>query len=369
LRVRAYAAYLLTRQMDVTTPILASIRESLEKRYPQQWQSDPAAGYLAAAYLLQKQEGLASELIDKQVARLIRHPDQAPDRRYYYVDPLVEDAQALYLVSRHFPARAKALPPEAMAALVKPLAQNRFNTLSGAYLILAFDAYANAVGSEALGKLSITEFDARGGKKALTLPNNLMPRVPFTPGSVKLQFANDAGMVSYYAVTETGFDKEVPKTEVRAGMEVLREFVDSAGKPVTAITVGDEVTVRLRFRAVGRPLVSNVALVDLMPGGFEPVLETPPEPGAEPAGAAAALPGLAGGRSTWQIHYADVREDRVIFYGNVSQDFSELSYRIKATNSGRFVVPPAYAESMYERGVQARSAGGQSITVQAPGTK
>ncbi len=158
-------------------------------------------------------------------------------------------------------------------------------------------------------------------------------------------------------------------------MEVLREFVDSAGKPVTSIMVGDEVTVRLKFRAVGRAFVGNVALIDLMPGGFEPVLETAaapvPEGEAPPPAAAAAstLPGLAGSRTTWQIHYADVREDRVVFYGHVSADFSELSYRIKATNSGRFVVPPAYAESMYERGVQARSAGGQTITVETPGKK
>jgi uncharacterized protein YfaS (alpha-2-macroglobulin family) len=380
LRVRAYAAYLLTRQMTVTTPILASIRESLDKLYPKQWQSDPAAAYLASAYQLQKQERQASDLMDRQVARLVRRPAQevAKDTRVYYFDPLVEDAQALYLLSRHFPARAKALPPEVMANLVKPLANGNYNTLSGAYLILAFDAYANAVGAEAMGKLAITEVDAKGGKKALALPNNLVPRVPFTPGSAKLQFANDSGVVSYYSVTETGFDKEVPKAEVRAGMEVLREFVDSAGKPVTSVVVGDEVTVRLKFRAVGRAFVSNVALIDLMPGGFEPVLESaaapapdaPPAEAVEPApNAVSGLPGLAGGRSTWQIHYADVREDRVIFYGHVNADFSELSYRMKATNSGRFVVPPAYAESMYERGVQARSAGGQTITVETPGKK
>ena len=78
---------------------------------------------------------------------------------------------------------------------------------------------------------------------------------------------------------------------------------------------------------------------------------------------------MAGAKSNWNITYADVREDRVVFYGTVSKDFSEITYRIKATNSGRFTVPPAYAESMYERNVQARSAAGQSLTVDAPGKK
>jgi uncharacterized protein YfaS (alpha-2-macroglobulin family) len=379
LRVRAYAAYLLTREMTVITPVLASIRESLDRLYPKQWQSDPAAAYLASAYQLQKQDRMASDLIDQQVTRLVRRPARtaARDTDLYYVDPLVEDAQALYLLARHFPARAKVLPPEVMANLVKSLAENRYNTLSGAYLILAFDAYANAIGPDAAGKLAITEVDAKGGKKALVLPNNLVPRVPFNPGTNKLLFGNDSGVVSYYSVTETGFDREVPKAEVRDGLEVLREFVDSAGKPLASVTVGDEVTVRLKFRAVGRSFVPNVVLVDLMPGGFEPVLEpaAPPSPDETAPAAPAvdskshALPGLAGGRSTWQIHYADVREDRVVFYGNVGADFSELSYRIKATNSGRFVVPPAYAESMYQRGIQARSAGGNTIVVAAPGTK
>ena len=40
-------------------------------------------------------------------------------------------------------------------------------------------------------------------------------------------------------------------------------------------------------------------------------------------------------------------------------------YRIKATNTGTFTVPPAYGEGMYDRGFNARSAAG-GITVTAP---
>ena len=381
LRVRAYAAYLLTRQMNVSTPMIASIRESLDKRFPKVWQDDPAAAYLAAAYLLQKQDKLASELADRQVAHLVKRPTGTrADSELYYVDPLAEDAQTLYILARHFPARAKALPPEAMTSLVKALAENRYNTLSAAWLTLAFDAYAGAVGEQAAGKLGIVEVDAKGAKKALALPANLMPRVPFTAGSSKLLFSNDSGVPAYFAVTETGYDRAPPAAELREGMEVVREFVDAAGKAVTKVTVGDEVTVRLKFRAVGRS-VYNVALVDLMPGGFEPVLETAappaPEEGAEPqegdkapaqnADGSHPLPGLAGSRTTWAVQYADVREDRVVFYGSVTGEAREVTYKVKATNSGRFLVPPAYAESLYDRGQRARSTGGQFITVEAPG--
>jgi uncharacterized protein YfaS (alpha-2-macroglobulin family) len=43
----------------------------------------------------------------------------------------------------------------------------------------------------------------------------------------------------------------------------------------------------------------------------------------------------------------------------------EIVYRIKATNVGAFVVPPAYGEAMYDRSVVARSVAGK-LTVVRP---
>ena len=67
--------------------------------------------------------------------------------------------------------------------------------------------------------------------------------------------------------------------------------------------------------------------------------------------------------STWQPEYADIREDRVVIYGTATPDVREFVYRIKASNAGKFIVPPAYGESMYDRSVQARSPGGSVLTV------
>ena len=68
--------------------------------------------------------------------------------------------------------------------------------------------------------------------------------------------------------------------------------------------------------------------------------------------------------STWKPEYADVREDRVVVYGTASTDVQEFIYRIKATNAGKFVIPPALIESLYDRGVQARAPGGGAMTVE-----
>jgi len=91
-----------------------------------------------------------------------------------------------------------------------------------------------------------------------------------------------------------------------------------------------------------------------LPGGFDPVLQ---QPGAN-GGASLRQPG-----SSWDPTYTDIREDRVLIYGTATPDVKEFVYRIKASASGKFIVPPAFAESMYDRRIQARAPGGQVLTV------
>ncbi|VTR39771.1 Uncharacterised protein [Serratia fonticola] len=72
---------------------------------------------------------------------------------------------------------------------------------------------------------------------------------------------------------------------------------------------------------------------------------------------------LAASGSTWAPDYSDIREDRVIIYGSASTDVQEFVYQIKATNTGSFVIPPAYGEAMYDREVQAMSASSGKLVV------
>ena len=248
--------------------------------------------------------------------------------------------------------------------MVKSIQDGRFNTHSAAYVVLALDAYATQIEAKIAGKMSISEIGKDGKATALTLPANLIPRVPFSSNAAKLKFGNDANLTTYFAVSETGFDKAPPMSELKAGMEIIRDYVDAEGKPVTSVKVGQELTVRLKFRTIGRDLVPNVALVDLLPGGFEPVLNPIDAPSVEPAkkGTFVNRLGNVGG---WNVEYADVREERVVLYGSVNAKVSEYRYRIRATNVGTFVVPPAYGESMYERDVQARSLPGKIVVERA----
>jgi len=128
----------------------------------------------------------------------------------------------------------------------------------------------------------------------------------------------------------------------------------------------------LKIRATAADSVGNIAIVDLLPGGFEPVLQPPKLPednGEDTSGQAPAAPQwqspIGTSASTWQPEYADVRDDRVVIYGSATRDVQQFVYRIRATNAGKFIVPPAYGESMYDRTVQARALGG-SIEVKKP---
>jgi len=355
-RNRAYAIYLLTRNGAVTTPLLAGLRETLDAKFGATWKTDATASFMASTYQLLKQEKPANELLGPMVKQL--EVGGATYRYANYSDPTIRDAQLLYLLARHFPARLKSLEPTTFARFVTPIANGAYNTLSSSWAILAIDAMARNLGGDALGKLSVTQFDAKGKSSDIKLPANLLPRVAFDAGTAKLKLANDGPLTTWYAVTQTGFDRTPPTTELKAGLEVLREYVGADGKPITSVKIGDEVTVKLSLRGMamngkgsGEAYVGNVALTDLLPGGFEPVQSR------DANGAASTVTG--GG-----LEFADVREDRVVLYASATDQVQTWSYRIRATNLGEFTVPPAWAQSMYERERQARSPAGK-VTVNA----
>ncbi len=58
----------------------------------------------------------------------------------------------------------------------------------------------------------------------------------------------------------------------------------------------------------------------------------------------------------WYADYRDVREDRVVIYGTFNDRITEIRYRVKLTSAGSFVVPSAFAGSMYDRTIEARTA-------------
>lgn len=354
IRQRAYAVYLLTRQGNVTTNQLASVQKRLQDAYPKEWKNDLAAAWLAAAYQLMKQDREAGQLIAPLQRTLERDRDNAPFVYSYYDDPLIRDTTVLYLLAKHFPDRARTLSPRVFENIARPLENNEFNTLSAAMTMLAFDVYAQGHAA-ALDNLKIEEVRAGGRTTAISaVQGNLLQAGSWSSAATALRLDNASDQRAWAVLDQAGYDRDVSASAIRNGLEIVRDYTDIKGKPLGAIAPGEEIDVHLKIRATGDKGVGDVAIVDLLPGGFDPVMQQPGTKG----GASVRAPG-----SSWDPVYTDIREDRVLVYGTATSDVKEFIYRIKASASGKFVVPPAYAESMYDRRVQARAPGGDVLTV------
>jgi uncharacterized protein YfaS (alpha-2-macroglobulin family) len=362
-RLRAYAVYLLVRQGIKPDAALSNVEQELTRRYPQTWTTDLAAAYLASTYRLMQRNADADRIV-KNVPWWSQKRDFG-DEIYY--DPVVHDAQLLYLLAKHFPNRLGGTPPAALEAISAAMSGNRATSLSAAYTLLALDAFAKA--APGAGTLGITEIGKDGRERALTLPAGAMPKTGLAQTAASVRFSKDGPLPAYFVLNESGFDRNPPAAEVNQGVEIIREFLDAKGNPLSRATVGEEFLVRLRLRTTRRDRLPQIAVVDLLPGGVEPVIELQAPADTSNAGVdpallgrrtrAAALPIGVPGKSTWFPDHVDVREDRVVLYGVATRDAGTFVYRVRATNAGTFQTPPAFAEGMYNRSVTGLSPAGK----------
>lgn len=345
-RTIAAAIHLLTREGVVTTNYVLNLRDWLTRRFPDgAWQRDLAAVHLAAALALLKKADEAGKLIAGYKL------GAAPANEFWdFYGPLVADAQYAAVLATHFPALLRAWKPEDLEMLLRPLQAGRYNTYSAAHAVVALKAYARVVQARA-PQLAIREVNAAGQASALQLEGSrVLRRGPFSPEARQLRFesaGNLPGMASYYQVTEAGYDLRPPSDAAAAGLEATRELLNAKGEPIEQVKLGEPVTVRIRARSKSG-IVTNVAILDLLPCGFE-IADKSLEPGAGQKG----------------CDYIEVREDRAVFFTTLTPQSTLLEYRIKPTARGRFQVPPIAAESMYDRALNARGVPGR-ITVVAP---
>jgi len=235
--------------------------------------------------------------------------------------------------------------------------------------MLALDTYGNT-NAQAVEKLGIDEIEANNTIKPIAqMQSKLLQAGIWSGAATHLRFSNGSTLPAWYVASQGGYDRDAPAKAIKSGLEIVRDYTDAQGNAINKIKVGDEIYVHVKVRATGDKGIGNIAIVDLLPGGFDPDNALPPVPnqssdaGDDSANAPPQIPSILLGSSTWRPTYADVREDRVVIYGTAMPDVKEFVYRIKASTVGKFIVPPAYGESMYDRRVQARAPGGDVLTV------
>lgn len=332
----AYAIYILTRNEIVTTNYITNLQLYLDKNYQGQWQKDITGTYLAASYSLLKNNEPAYRLINQYV---FGKNSKLPFNDFY--NQFTNDAQYLAILLRYFPEQFQKLGPTALLPLTQAIMQNNYTTLSSAYSALALSTYGQAVKSQSANQ-SITAILNNQEKKLLASGNALFLQSLFDNGTLQILFNSDANQGYFYQATQSGFAKTLPRKSSQQGVEVYRTYKDLTGYSVTTVTLGTEIEVHIQVRSLNNQDVSNLAIIDLLPGGFEVVRDS---------------------LKRDNVDYFDAREDRVLFFLTATSNNKEIVYRIKATNKGEYTVPPILATAMYNPAVKANGAAGK-ITVQ-----
>ena len=264
--------------------------------------------------------------------------NKATDEDFYNQN--IANAQYLYW-ALHFPARLQQVDSELFSSLVGALNDSTISTLLSGYTALALGAYNQQPSTQGDAQLSIVGLQPDGKEAALAPFNADFLRVNIDAGIKQITFKNPVKLNFFYQLLQAGFDKTLPKKAVNDGIEVFREITNANNVAVTSATLGEEIVVHIRARATDNQYHTNTALVDLLPGGFEVVRASVNQQDAD---------------------YVDVREDRVIFFATIGPESKEISYKIKAVTSGKFIVPPMFGMSMYNPMIKSLGLAG-SLTV------
>ena len=420
-RTFAYSRYLLTRAGRVPGNDLGFLNQALVKLHKDIWEQDVAAVFLAASYKLVKKDQEASAIIGR-----FKINQTTKENYLYFYDGFTRSSIGLYIVAKHFPELLKSRADDVtIRDAFQPLSNGLYNTHSASWSILALDAMFSAATTES-AKLAIIEIQAKGLEKILVLPGNtVMPTVTYSGEAEKIRYTVPKARPYYYSQLQSGFDREIPKVETKKGLEITRDYLNEKGEPINSAKLGETIQVRLRIRgtdsrAQDREIIPHVVMVDLLPSGLEPILEEvavssesdrasegdgpsegdsevrpsyhgdddadpAPEPegsgegdgeGQGQDGALFQFLKMAVPRAHAQVpqtsisrlspDYVDRREDRMIIYSSVPRDIREYVYKARAVAEGNFVIPPAFAEAMYDRSIQYRGGQSGSFKVDAP---
>lgn len=318
-RWQAYAIYVLTRNEIVTTSYLTHLQLALEQNSHIKWQQDITAVYLATSYQLMKSYADAEKLLGKY------KPITKPEIGDFY-NSNIANAQYLFLVAKHFPDKLQTIRQDQWMSLVDSINKNMISTILLSYTTLALSVYDEYFPADQSTSLSINQILPNGKSHILSVAHSLFQQVDLPLGSKEIDLSTNSKQPYFYQLTQSGFD-EIAEKPSNQGIEVYREYQSANENQLTQAEIGDDIIVCIRLRSTDNLYHNNIAIVDLLPGGFEVIRDS---------------------INIKNMDYVDIREDRVLIFGSIGPESKEFMYRLKATNQGLYKVSPIYATSMYQ---------------------
>lgn len=334
---RAYAIYLLTRLGNITTNSINDLWEEMKAEKAAFWEESRAVPFMVATYDIMQLEEEANKL-----ERGIRWESllNKGDLTYY-----LYNTQYLYLLAKHKPERIKNADL-IIDRIVDGLQKRRYTTTSSAFTVMALTELISSRSDLFSKRAEVKEILKDGSfSPALPLSGNLQFSFEYSGQAQDLQLLNPKENRLYYQTSETGFALLPPEEKVVNGIDVYVELQRNKTK-INTIKVGEEATLRVALRSEGGS-VNNVAIVCLLPGGLEV------DPAYSPTF-------KRGG-----IEYIDLCEDRMVIYATVTKNVTYVTIPVQGVNAGEFVIPPLYAEAMYNPDIMGISTPGK-LTIKAP---
>jgi uncharacterized protein YfaS (alpha-2-macroglobulin family) len=192
------------------------------------------------------------------------------------------------------------------------------------------------------------------GKPLLWEAGESHSAVPEDGSKLHVQVTGPAGAKAHLSWIATGVPLTAPPAADH-GMSIRRRLLDERGNAlkVNRVHSGDLVQVELTI-ASATPL-EYVAIDDLLPAGLEienPRLKTTATDVVQEAQDAPTTNHFSDSR-------LDMRDDRLVLIGNLfSAGSGTYVYTARAVTPGKFVLPPAHAECMYDTATNSLSEGG-----------
>lgn len=314
----AHAIFVITQNDYITTNYINLFQEYADKNI-KNWQRTISGAYIAAAYKMMKQDDAADKLIAQY-----RTTSSGFEYVSMYDNNVANDAMYNFINRRYFDAAA-ATPD----SVVNYVAGGDYSSYTSAMATLALIGGGAATDAPAV-TISANDATITGTTSGDTLGFD----IPADATAIDIKCEKcDRTNGLYYALVQTGYPRVA--SESSNGISVSREYYNENGERITSANIGDRITVRIFARARGGDVIPSVAITDLLPAGFS-----------------------VDGAVTGDQNFAQIREDRVVIFTDLTRASATFEYTADVTAAGTFATPPIHAESMYNPSVNATGAVG-----------
>ncbi len=322
---QAYALYLRARLGEVVTQELTSMLGRLEAVPNVHWKGTALSWLVGSTYSLLRMDEIAKKyIVDSPATNYSQLP-------FPMSNQTLNAGLISYLKIRHF---GGTLTKDVTFSLLNRLEHGAPDSLSAASMALGLLGGNPKPGGP-------NDLSIKAGELTLPLIGNTIYKTDVPFGTTGLLYSGDKSNFFFYSLVENGFDKKPAKQGSRTqGVFLARDVLDDKGQSVSKLKMGE--TYRVVLRIESNTDIKDFAIQDLLPAGFEPDLEALKDRRS-----------VGNESNAWACENVDVRDDRLILFGDSNGAQKVFSYPVKPTVRGEFVWPGVYGEAMYDPRVYA----------------